>query len=61
MVPQRTFGYIINENFHLKREVKLPELSKFNIEGNIYSIREIKDEQYRQIIKGNIDDRFTIH
>lgn len=52
---------LFNENFHLKREVKLPELSKFNIEGNIYSIREIKDEQYRQIIKGNIDDRFTIH
>lgn len=52
---------LFNENFHLKQEVKLPELSKFNIEGNIYSIREIQDVQYRQIIKGNIDERFTIH
>ena len=52
---------LFNENFHLKQEVKLPELSKFNIEGNIYSIREIQDEQYRKIIKGNIDERFTIH
>ena len=52
---------MLYENFHLKQEVKLPELSKFNIEGNIYSIREIQDEQYRKIIKGNIDERFTIH
>lgn len=61
MCKKELLVILFNENFHLKKDVKLPELSKFNIEGNIYSIREIQDKQYKQIIKGNIDERFTIH
>ena len=52
---------LFNENFHLKKEIKLNELPKLNITGNIYSIREITDEQYRELIKGNIDERYTIN
>jgi len=54
---------LFNQNFNLKDNYKFANLKKKKIiNNNLESITEIKEEEnYKEIIKGNIDERFIIH
>ena len=53
---------LFNQNFHLKNDFSYEELCKNRIVGGpIQTITKIKDEDYKRIIVGNIDERFIIN
>lgn len=53
---------LFNQNFHLIHDVSYKTLCQTGVvSGPIQTITEISDKNYRDIIKGNIDERFIIH
>lgn len=57
-----TMVILFNQHFHFRRPVSYDNMLRENIiTGPIQSISEISDENYRKIIKDNINECFTIH
>ena len=57
-----TIVLLFNQHFHFRKPVRYNDMIKEHIvTGPIQSISEISDENYRKIIKDNIDGRFTIN
>lgn len=57
-----TMVILFNQHFHFRKPIRYNDMIKENIiTGPIQSISEISDDNYRKIIKDNINVCFTIH